>query len=142
MQDFRCPASHTLRRGMCLSDYLATAAQPHEPSRVGITLDFAFSSLCRLAGVSDASGRSSVLFSLGFTSKQMHQGRNPGMSSAFCVSSSMLMYLCQPSGTATHHSLGPSPSANFSIEIVGSGYETERIELQILRRLDCVMARM
>ncbi|KAJ7891838.1 hypothetical protein B0H14DRAFT_3126226 [Mycena olivaceomarginata] len=34
------------------------------------------------------------------------------------------------------------PSANFSIEITGSGHETEWIELHILHRLDCVVARM
>jgi hypothetical protein len=60
--------------------------------------------------------------SLGFAGQQIRQGSVLG---TFCASSSMLMYFYQLFGT--RRSLGPSPCANISIEVLGFADVTDRV---------------
>jgi hypothetical protein len=67
----------------------------------------------------------------------MVQGHLSGTSSAFYASSSMLMYFYQLLITTAHNSLGPSPCANISIEVVGFADGTYRVAGSTLIRLCC-----
>jgi hypothetical protein len=71
----------------------------------------------------------------------MRQGRDPGTSLAFAynfnanISPSTFRDRCSRFTRAQ-----PNPSANISLEVVGSGSGMEQIELQILLQLDYVLA--